>query len=46
LSASPLENIRNSDKIESVMQNGRLFDAVTMNEVVTGGRKRAPYYWE
>jgi len=46
LSANPLENIRNSDKIESVMQNGRLFEATTMNEVVTGGRKRAPYYWE
>lgn len=46
LSANPLENIRNSDKIESVMQNGRLFEATTMNEVVTGSRKRAPYYWE
>ncbi len=46
LSANPLENIRNSDKIESVMQNGHLYDAASMNEVVTGGRKRAPYYWE
>jgi imidazolonepropionase-like amidohydrolase/Tol biopolymer transport system component len=46
LSANPLENIRNSDKIETVMQNGRLYDAVTMDEVVTGNRKRAPYYWE
>lgn len=46
LTANPLENIRNSDKVESVMQNGRLFDAVTMNEIVTGTRKRTPYYWE
>jgi imidazolonepropionase-like amidohydrolase len=46
LNANPLENIRNSDKIDRVMQNGRLYDAVTMNEVVTGNRKRAPYYWE
>ncbi|MDZ4870212.1 MAG: amidohydrolase family protein [Alphaproteobacteria bacterium] len=46
LSANPLENIRNSDKIESVMQNGHLYDAASMNEVVTGSRKRAPYYWE
>lgn len=46
LNANPLDNIRNSDKIDRVMQNGRLYDAVTMNEVVTGNRKRAPYYWE
>lgn len=46
LSANPLENIRNSDRIEKVMQNGRLYDAVTMNEEVTGDRRRAPWYWE
>ena len=46
LDANPLENIRNSDKIASVMINGRLYDATTMNEIVTGNRIRAPYYWE
>lgn len=46
LNANPLENIRNSDKIASVMLNGRLYDALTMNEIVTGNRIRAPYYWE
>jgi imidazolonepropionase-like amidohydrolase/Tol biopolymer transport system component len=46
LNANPLQDIRNSDKIDRVMQNGRLYDPVTMNEVVTGDRKRAPYYWE
>ncbi len=46
LDANPLENIRNSDKIASVMLNGRLYDATTMNEIVTGNRIRAPYYWE
>lgn len=46
LDANPLENIRNSDKIARVMINGRLYDAVTMNEIVTGNRIRAPYYWE
>ena len=46
LSANPLADIRNSDKIDRVMVNGRLYDAVTMNEVVTGNRKRTPYYWE
>ena len=46
LNANPLDDIRNSDKIDRVMLNGRLYDAVTMNEVVTGSRKRTPYYWE
>jgi imidazolonepropionase-like amidohydrolase/Tol biopolymer transport system component len=46
LNANPLDDIRNSDKIDRVMLNGRLYDAVTMNEVVTGNRKRTPYYWE
>lgn len=46
LNANPLSDIRNSDKVASVMLNGRLFDAMTMNEIVTGNRLRAPYYWE
>jgi imidazolonepropionase-like amidohydrolase/Tol biopolymer transport system component len=46
LSANPLENIRNSDKIEHVMQNGRLYEALTMNETATGEKKRGAYYWE
>jgi imidazolonepropionase-like amidohydrolase len=46
LNANPLDDIRNSDKIDRVMLNGRLYDAVTMNEVITGNRKRTPYYWE
>ena len=28
------------------MLNGRLYDAATLNEEVTGDRKRQPYYWE
>ncbi|MEZ5938127.1 MAG: amidohydrolase family protein [Hyphomonadaceae bacterium] len=46
LDANPLDDIRNSDKISKVMLNGRLYDPSTMDEVVTGDRKRAPYYWE
>lgn len=46
LDANPLENIRNSDKIASVMINGRLYDAATMNEVGTGNAKKPAYYWE
>ena len=46
LSENPLDDIRNTDKIEHVMQGGRLFQAETMNEVVTGDKERLPYYWE
>jgi imidazolonepropionase-like amidohydrolase len=46
LSDNPLENIRNTDHIEKVMLNGRLYDAATLNETVTGNRQRQPYFWE
>jgi len=46
LSANPLEDIRNSDDVAQVMLNGRLYDAATLNETVTGNRQRLPYYWE
>jgi imidazolonepropionase-like amidohydrolase/Tol biopolymer transport system component len=46
LDADPLQDIHNSDKINRVMLNGRLYEAVTLNEEVTGNRQRQPYYWE
>ncbi|MEZ5892873.1 MAG: amidohydrolase family protein [Parvularculaceae bacterium] len=46
LDANPLDDIRNSDHISKVMLNGRLYDAATLNEEVTGTRKRAAYWWE
>jgi imidazolonepropionase-like amidohydrolase/Tol biopolymer transport system component len=46
LDADPTGDIRNSDKIHRVMLGGRLYDPVTLNEVATGNRKRAPYWWE
>ena len=46
LSADPLADIHNTDDIEMVMLNGRLYDAATMNETVTGNRVRRPYFWE
>ncbi|MBL0116568.1 MAG: amidohydrolase family protein [Sphingomonadales bacterium] len=36
----------NSDKISKVMIGGRLYDAATLNEEITGTRKRKPYFWE
>lgn len=46
LTADPSQDIRNSDDIERVMLGGRLYDARTMNEVVTGDAQRLPYWWE
>jgi imidazolonepropionase-like amidohydrolase/Tol biopolymer transport system component len=46
LDADPTQNIRNTEKISKVMLNGRLYDALTLNEEVTGTRRRQPYYWE
>ena len=46
LSENPLEDIRNTDKVELVMQGGRMYEAATMNEVFTGSKKRLPYFWE
>jgi hypothetical protein len=28
------------------MLNGRLYNAQTLNEEVTGNRRRQPYFWE
>ena len=46
LSANPLDDIRNTDDIEHVMIGGRLYEAKTMDEVVTGDSKRDPYWFE
>lgn len=46
LDADPTDDIRNTEKIAKVMLNGRLYDALTLNEEVTGNRTRQPYYWE
>jgi imidazolonepropionase-like amidohydrolase/Tol biopolymer transport system component len=43
---NPLEDIGHTDEIEYVMLNGRLYEAETMNEVVTGNRQRPAYFWE
>ncbi len=46
LDADPTLDIRNSDKVASVMLGGRLYDAATLNETGTGTRQRLPYWWE
>src|SRR5690606_18625314 len=44
LTANPLENIRNSNTVERVMKNGRLYDANTLNEIYPRERT-AEFYW-
>jgi imidazolonepropionase-like amidohydrolase len=38
-------DIRVSDKVTHVMLNGRLFEAATLNETLTGNRVTGPFYW-
>jgi Tol biopolymer transport system component/imidazolonepropionase-like amidohydrolase len=44
IDGDPLKNIRDSDKVDYTMINGRLFDASTMNEV--GKKQRKALYFE
>jgi imidazolonepropionase-like amidohydrolase len=46
LDADPTLDIRNSDKVDSVMLGGRLYDAATLNEIAPGATKRPSYWWE
>jgi imidazolonepropionase-like amidohydrolase len=46
LDKNPLENIRNSESIDMVMVNGRLFDSKTLNELGNHPRTRAQLWWE
>ncbi len=46
LDANPLANIQNTDNVSQVMLGGRLYDAATLNEQVTGTRTRPAYWWE
>ena len=40
-----LEDIRQSELVSHTMLNGRLYEAATMNEVVTGDRQRQPFFF-
>jgi imidazolonepropionase-like amidohydrolase/Tol biopolymer transport system component len=46
IDADILADIYQSDKITHVMLNGRLYEAKTLNETVTGDRKTRPFYWQ
>jgi imidazolonepropionase-like amidohydrolase/Tol biopolymer transport system component len=46
IDADIVDDIFQSDKVEMVMLNGRLYDAATLNETVTGNRKTQAFYWQ
>ncbi len=46
IDANVVEDIYQTDKVEMVMLNGRLYDAATLNEKVTGNRTTQPFYWQ
>jgi hypothetical protein len=45
LGGNPLDDIRNTNTVESVMMNGRLFDGDTLDEIYTRQRELAPLWW-
>ncbi|TRZ41177.1 amidohydrolase family protein [Robertkochia solimangrovi] len=46
LSENPLDDIHNTESIEKVMVNGRLYDTETMNEIGNYDNPRPPLYFE
>ena len=46
LDANPLDNIRNTNAIDRVMMNGRLYDGDTLDEVFPRQRAAGPFYWQ
>jgi imidazolonepropionase-like amidohydrolase/Tol biopolymer transport system component len=46
LNKNPLEDIENTNTIEMVMVNGRLYDANTMNEIGNNPKERKAFWWE
>ena len=46
LDANPLENLRNSEKVNMVMLNGRLYESNSMNQIAPKEVKRSAFYFE
>jgi imidazolonepropionase-like amidohydrolase/Tol biopolymer transport system component len=46
MDANPIEDIRNSEKIKYVMINGRLYDSMTMNELISREKIRGKMWFE
>ena len=46
LGKNPLEDIKNSDSVEMVMLNGRLYQAATLDEIYPDERTLPPLWWD
>lgn len=46
LSENPLEDLRASRTVETVVLGGRVYDAATLDQVAPEKRPRAPFFWE
>lgn len=46
LEENPLENLRSSELVRYVMVGGRLFDALSMNEIAGEKRQRKPFWFQ
>ena len=46
LDGNPLEDIHNTNTVRYTMVNGRLYDALSMNEIGNYDRPRTRFYWE
>jgi imidazolonepropionase-like amidohydrolase len=46
LDGNPLEDIRATDDIAFVIQNGRVFAGGSLNETLSGNRTLEPFYWQ
>ena len=46
LNANPLENIRNSNTVEFVLKNGRVYQGNTLNEVWPSQKEAPVYNWQ
>ena len=45
LDANPLENIRNTETIDRIVQNGRLYDGDTLDQIWPDATPLAPSWW-
>ena len=45
LAGNPLDDLRNTNTIQHVMMNGRLYEGDSLNEVWPRQRMAAPFYW-
>jgi cytosine/adenosine deaminase-related metal-dependent hydrolase len=46
LDKNPLDDIRNTESISLVVQNGRVYDGKALDEIGNHPKKREPFFWQ